>query len=383
MMPARLFPLVVKYIVRHRIRSFLTVTGVALAMFLFCAVQAMRSGVDAVTRRSATETTLIVYRQNRFCPFTSQLPEDYTRRIAAIPGVTSALPMKIVVNNCRASLDVVTFRGVPPEAIGPGGTLRFSLAEGSIDGWLQRSDSALVGRRLAERRGIRVGDQLSAAGIDVHVAGIIDSNDPQDQSVAYVPLGFLQRAAGNKQGIVTQFNVRVKDPALLDSVAAAIDAEFADDQAPTWTSSERTFTARAVKDIVELVQFAGWLGIGSLVAVFALVANAISLSVQDRVRDHAVMQTLGFPERLIVGLVVAESLLLSLVGGTIGLLGAAVVSHVGRFTFSMEGMSVIIATSAAGIGAGFALCAAIGVLAGLMPALRAARLSTVEAFRAV
>jgi putative ABC transport system permease protein len=379
--PFRAVPLVLKYVTRHRIRSVLTISGVGLAMFLFCAVQAMRSGVDDVTRRSAEETTLVVYRQNRFCPFTSRLPEDYGSRIARLPGVATVTPMQIVVNNCRASLDVVTFRGVPMEAFE--GAFDVELLEGSISEWQRRTDSALVGERLAKRRGIKVGDQLAAAGINVHVAGIVVGDNPQDQTVAYVHLGFLQRAAGNRQGVVTQFNVRVTDPALLDPVAAAIDAEFATAQAPTWTSSEKAFTARAVTDIVELVRFAGWLGIGSLIAIFALVANAISLSVQDRVKDHAVMQTIGYPESLIVRLIVAESLVLSLIGGSVGVAAAMVVSWYGQFTFSVEGMSVVIQTGGATILLGMAICASIGILAGLMPAFRAARLSTVEAFRAV
>lgn len=380
MIPTRMVPLVTKYIVRHRIRTLLTLGGIALAMFLFCAVQAMRTGVAAATQETAGETSLVVYRENRFCPFTSELPEDYTRRIASIPGVASVTPMRIVVNNCRASLDVVTFRGVGGEAIHSGG---FDLTEGSVADWSRRSDAAIVGERLARRRGLRVGDRLSAAGVTVSIAGILTSDNPQDQNVAYVHLGFLQRAAGNKQGIVTQFNVRVTDPARLDAVASAIDETFANSQAPTWTSSEKAFVARAASDIVQLVEFAGWLGIGSLIAIFALVANAISLSIQDRVKDHAVMQTLGYPEGLIMRLVVAESLLISLLGGLIGIGAAAAVFWLGRFTFTAEGFSVLIDTDTQTILVGLLFCAVIGIGAGLMPALRAARLSTAEAFRAV
>jgi len=380
MIPVRMFPLVGKYIVRHRVRTLLTLGGIATAMFLFCAVQAMRSGVAAATQETASETTLVVYRENRFCPFTSELPQDYSRAIAAIPGVKTVAPMRIVVNNCRASLDVVTFRGVEEAALHDAD---FRLLGGSLADWTRRHDAAIVGERLAERRRLKVGDILSAAGISVSIAGILASDNPQDQNVAYVHLGFIQRAAGNKQGIVTQFNVEVADPSQLDAVASAIDESFASSQAPTWTSSEKAFVARAVTDIVQLVEFAGWLGIGSLVAIFALVANAISLSVQDRAKDHAVMQTLGYPENLIARLVVVESLGVSLLGGLFGVAIAWSISWFGQFTFSVEGLSVIIQADAETIAVGLAICAVIGVGAGLLPALRAARLSTAEAFRAV
>ncbi|MDX2176297.1 MAG: ABC transporter permease [Candidatus Sumerlaeia bacterium] len=380
MIPPRMAALVAKQILRARGRTALTVSGVALAMFLFCAVQAMRGGVAAATRQSAEDTTLVVYRENRFCPFTSQLPEDHGRRIAAVPGVAEVVPMKIVVNNCRASLDVITFRGVPEESLAG---LRLRLLSGSTEEWQRRSDAALVGARLAERRGLSVGDRFSSSGVTAHVAGIVDSDNPQDENVAYVHLPFLQRAAGNKAGIVTQFNVRVTDPARLASVAEAIDAELRASQAPTWTSPEKAFVARAVADIVELVDFAGWLGLGSLVAIFALVGNAITLSVQGRVKDHAVMQTLGYGEGLIVRLVVAESVGLSVMGAALGSAAAIAVSHWGRFSFSVEGMSVPVEAGAATLLAGLAISVVVGVLAGLAPAVRAARLSTAEAFRAV
>src|SRR5215204_461430 len=115
MLPIRFFPLVLKQILRHRARTLLTLAGVATAMFLFTAVQAMQAGVREATQTTAADTTLVVYRQNRYCPATSRLPEYYLSRIERVPGVASAVPIKIEVTNCGASLDVITFRGVPAE----------------------------------------------------------------------------------------------------------------------------------------------------------------------------------------------------------------------------------------------------------------------------
>ena len=113
MLSTKYIPLVLKQVVRHRTRTVLTLLGVATAMFLFSAVQAMQRGVEEATQATAADTTLVVYRENRFCPATSRLPEYYLDRIKRIDGVQSAVPMKIEVTNCRASLDVVTFRSVP------------------------------------------------------------------------------------------------------------------------------------------------------------------------------------------------------------------------------------------------------------------------------
>src|SRR5688572_25129460 len=115
MLRLKFIPYVVRQVVRHRTRSLLTVAGVATAMFLFCAVQAMHAGVRAATQTTAADTVLVVYRQNRYCPATSRMPEHYLQRLERIPGVAWAIPIKIEVTNCGASLDVITFRGVPPE----------------------------------------------------------------------------------------------------------------------------------------------------------------------------------------------------------------------------------------------------------------------------
>ena len=145
MIQPRMLPLVFKYIVRHQARSLLTLGGIASAMFLFCAVQAMRSGVAEATEETAGETTLVVYRENRFCPFTSELPEDYGRKIAAIHGVAEVSPMRIVVNNCRAALDVVTYRGITETTLR---RMDVSLLDGSIEEWTRHNDAAVVGVRL-------------------------------------------------------------------------------------------------------------------------------------------------------------------------------------------------------------------------------------------
>src|SRR3954468_12337147 len=144
MLSLKFIPLVWKQVVRHRTRTLLTVAGVATAMFLFTAVQAMQAGVSAATQTTAKDTTLVVYRQNRFCPATSRLPEYYGDRIAKVPHVVSVVPMKIIVNNCRTSLDVVTSRGVPEEQFANHYAKDFSILDGSIDQWKSRTDAALL-----------------------------------------------------------------------------------------------------------------------------------------------------------------------------------------------------------------------------------------------
>ena len=384
MLPAKFLPYVFKQVSRRPTRTVLTLLGVATAMFLFSAVQAMQRGVENATRTTAADTTLVVYRENRFCPATSRLPEYYLERIRRIDGVKSAVPMKIEVTNCRTSLDVVTFRGVPPELFAREYAPSLTVVSGSVADWTARTDAALLGEAFATRRRLRVGDRFDAFGINVVVAGVIHSAEPQDLNVAYVHLPFLQRSTGAKKlGVVTQFNVKVTDPARLNTVAAAIDQDFRRDPEPTRTSPEKAFVGRAASDIVEIVRFTRWLGWGCLAAVLALVGNAIVLSVQDRVREHAVLQTLGFTGALVARLIVTEGALLGLAGGLLGTVGALALVRSGRGSLSTEGLSIQAAMSAGVMAGGLALSAALGVVAGLVPAWQASRREITESFRAV
>jgi len=381
MKPLRCLPYVVKQVTRHRVRSLLTILGIAIAMFLFTAVQAMNDGVAAATTATANDTTLVVYRADRYCPSTSRLPQDYQRRIESVDGVVSVTPMKIRVSNCRTSLDVVTFRGVPKETFleGPGRGAR--VIAGSLEQWRSRSDAALLGETLAKRRGLEPGMRFDAAGITAYVAGVIRSDDPQNQNVAYTSLEFVQLAGRDELGIVTQFNVKVADASLLDRVAEDIDAVFDTAQEPTATFSEKAFIGRVADDIIELVGFARWMGLGCLAAVLALVANSIVLGVQSRVSEHAVLQTLGFSGRLVAGLIVAEGVILSALGGAIGAAAAVAVARYGNFAMSVEGTSIPIVADAGLLASGLVVCCVIGVLAGLVPAWQASRREIAACFR--
>ncbi len=382
MNPVRAVPYVVKQVVRHRVRSGLTVGGIAIAMFLFTAVQAMNEGVTRVTAASANDTTLVVYREDRYCPATSRLPQDYQRRIESVEGVAGVTPMKIVVSNCRTSLDVVTFRGVPKSDFIAQRGGEIELVAGSLEDWQRRTDAALVGETLASRRGFRPGMTFNAAGITAYVAGVIRSDDPQDHNVAYTALPFVQLAGRDQLGVVTQFNVKVEDSSVLDRVAGDIDRVFANAQDPTATFSEKAFIGRVADDIIELVGFARWLGLGCLAAVLALVANSIVLSVQSRVSEHAVLRALGFSGGQVAGLIIAEGIVLSVVGGGVGGAAAVAVARYGNFAMSVEGISIPISARAGLLASGLVVCGGIGVLAGLVPAWQASRREIAACFRA-
>ncbi len=357
-------------LVRHRVRSLLTILGVASGMFLFTAVETLQRSLAKATEASAADTTLVVYRQNRFCPSASRLPEHYADEIRRIDGVREVVPVQIVVNNCGASLDVVTFRGVPE------GLLRkfapeIEIIEGSEEAWKRRDDGALLGEVFARRRGLKPGDRFEAAGVTVTVSGILRSPFAQDNNVAYVKLPFLQQASRAGLGVVTQLNVRVDDSKQLATVAAAIDEMFRSGQEPTDTRPEKAFFAETASELIELIGFTRWLGAAAVIAVAGLVANALLLVVRGRVKENAVLRTLGFPGRAIGWLVLSEGGMLGLAGGVVGVGLATAFLRWQSFTMGNEGQTLAVRPDAAVIAAGVGAALLLGILASLWPAVQA------------
>lgn len=378
--PAKIVPLAVKQLTRNRWRSALAVIGVALGFFVFAAVETLQAAIRKATSVGAEDATLVVYRENRYCPAASRLPIYYEEEIRRIPGVVEVIPIQITVNNCGASLDIITFRGVPPERL-----MRYApeirIVSGSLEQWLHTDDGALLGESFARRRGLKPGDAFSAAGVRVRVSGIIRSPHPQDNDVAYVHLPFLQQASRRGLGEVTQFNVRVDDPSRLQAVASAIDERFRSAPEPTRTAPEKAFFAAAAGDLLELAGYSRWIGWGAVLAVFGLIANAIILAVRSRVREVGILQTLGFSSFSIAALVVLEGVFLGLAGGLIGTAASWLALARGNFSFGNDGQILTLAPDPTVMIMGLITAIALGAIAAATPAFIAARQSVVASLR--
>ncbi|PKO20060.1 ABC transporter substrate-binding protein [candidate division BRC1 bacterium HGW-BRC1-1] len=365
---------------RHKLRSALTIGGIATAMFLFCFIEGLQNGVRQATENEATQNVLIVYQKSRFCPATSLLPERYVPAIQRIDGVKSVVPVKVYVNNCRASLDTVTFLGVPPELVNT--IKKIDLKSGSLGDFTGRRDAAIVGESLAARRGLKPGDRFQIGGFSVGIAGVFKSDTPGEDNVAFTHLEMLQRGkAVDSLGYVTQFEVAIDDPAKADAISEKIDEMFKSETVQTTTKSHKAFIASSTGDLMGMIRFTRFLGLLCVVLVLALTANTVFVMVQERVREHAVLQTIGFAGRHLFSMIIVESLLLALAGGIIGTAAAAAALHFGHFNLSAEGVNISFAFTPLVVAAGMAASAITGLLAGFVPALQASLISITEALR--
>lgn len=376
----KFIPYVLKTLWRHRSRTILTVSGSAIALFVFCFVGAIQEGMNDLQRRQQAKGSLITFQANKFCPATSHLPQDYEQQIAGVEGVRDVVPIQVFTNNCRASLDVVVFYGVPPKKLRQ--VRDFELVSGDWTEFEQHQDAAVVGRAVASRRGVEVGDKFSIGELSVNVAGIFESDDPAEENYIYSHLDFLQRGRGmNLVGTVTQIEVLLNEGTDTDVTCRRIDDKLRGGPVETDTRTKGAFQAKSLGDLTQLISMAHYLGYACVGLVLALVATTTVMSVQDRIKEHAVLQTIGFSGPRVFGLVMIESVLLSIAGGAVGVSAAMLMLKVSNLSVGAEAVTIAFTPSLQLAALGLIVSAVAGFIAGIAPAWHAARTEIVPALR--
>jgi putative ABC transport system permease protein len=286
----------------------------------------------------------------------------------------------VVVSNCRASLDTVVFHGVDPKLL-PAARPNMRFLSGDWSAFQGRADAALVGRRIAERRGLKPGQSFTVAGVSVTVAGVFESDGIGEENVIYTHLLLLMNTH-HQEFHATLFEVQLHDPAQAESVAAAIDAKIKKKyELPTETKPQKAHYANALADLLDLIGMTRWLGFVCVGVVVVLVANSVVMAAQDRVKEHAVLQTLGFSGPRVFSLMLAESCLISLAGGVIGTVACVAYLLWKPLSLSTEGVSIDFVASPGLAAWGLLLSLVVGVVAGAVPAWQAGRAEIVSSLR--
>lgn len=377
---SKFIPYVFKSLWRHRARTLLTVSGTAVALLVFCFIGSVQQGLLALTSGDDAGRTLIVFQENRFCPQSSRLPQDYESTIAKLPGVQDVVPVKVFTNNCRASLDAIVFQGVQPEKLKAWRDIDLQL--GNWSAFSGQDDAAIVGIDVATRRGLSVGDKFTIGDVSVLVQGVFKSPTAAENNLIFTQLEFLQRARGaNDVGTVTMLEVHLNDTADPEALAKQIDQEFHAGPVGTTTRTKGMFQADTLADLAELIGFVHWLGYACVGLVLSLVATTTVMSVQDRIKEHAVLQTLGLRPLRVFGLVLTESLLLSTIGGILGVAGSVLLLSTTGMSVAAEGVTIAFESSVTLAVQGVLVAVFVGILAGLAPGWQASRTEIVSALR--
>jgi len=381
---AKYFPLIWKNLGRRKVRTVFTILSVMVAFILFALLAALRTGFTGGVELAGADRLITIHKVSLIQP----LPASYEADIESVDGVVDATPATWFGGVYRDKRNFFPQIAVEPEewlAMYP----EYVLKPAERESWLAHRTGAIAGRSLAERFGWKVGDRIPIQATiwqrkdgsktwEFTLEGIYDgAEEGTDTTQFFFRQDYLQEARAFGEGLVGWYVIRVADPARAAETADAIDAEFANSPAETKTTTERAFVQAFANQMGDI----GAIVMAILGAVFFTIlivtGNTMAQTVRERIGELAVLKTLGFTDGRVLGLVIGESLLISGLGGGLGLLlGWATVKNV-------DAGSILSAFYLRGVDAAFGigLIAALGIVAGILPALRAMRLDVVAALR--
>lgn len=388
-------PLVLKHLRRNWIRTLSTVLAMAVCIFLICTLQTVVDAVD-YSLHLGNASRLVV---RDYVSLVFNLPNSYQAKIAAIPGVKNSTIVNWFGGIYRDPKYFFANLAVEPERfleIYP----EIMLPEDQKQAWFHDRRGCIVGRKLAEKWGWKVGDHFQLESFiptyrvgkpfDFVIDGIYDSDPVKypatDLNAMYFNYKYLYEATGEKAGVGT-LTVLIDNPKNAGRISKAIDAEFANSDTPTKTETEQAFQASFIAMAGNLALLLNGIGLAVAFTILLVTANTMSIAVRERQQEIGVLKTLGFPSGLVMGLILSEALVLGAMGGAIGLLlakGALMVlpsiPFVGDVVSQFPG-GLGLSPKIVSYGLGVAL--SLGLLAGFVPALLAYRARIREVLRQV
>jgi putative ABC transport system permease protein len=378
---------VFRNVFRARLRSTLTIVGLVIAILAFgllqTVVRAWYAGAEA-----ASATRLIT---RNAISLTFAMPVYYREKIRAVPGVTA-----VSVSNwfggiykepknffAQFAVDAPTFFPMYPEFI-------FEPAE--YQDFLRDRRGAVVGRQLAELYDFKVGDTIPLKSAiypgnwEFTVRAIYDAKDETTITrQMYFHFDYLneqiKKVFPRRADAAGVFVVGIKDGPSAADVARTVDAEFKNSLAETLTETEKAFTLGFVAMIETIVVAIEGVSYVVILIIMAVAANTMAMTARERLAEYATLKALGFKPGMVAAIIMGEAFLLALIGAGIGmLLTAPVVRGFHAATISVFAKMPLVAET-------FYLQAAcavvVGLVAGVVPAFRAARVKIVDGLRHV
>ncbi|MBZ0198541.1 MAG: FtsX-like permease family protein [Ignavibacteriaceae bacterium] len=384
----RVFKLIFKNALRHKLRTLLTILGIAIAVVAFgilrTVVTAWNAGVDA------SSANRLISRQA--VSFIFPLPYNYRDKISRVPGVEQVAfanwfqGVYIDKNQFfpRLAVDAETMFDVYPE---------FILTKNELETFKKEKNSCVVGADIAKQYKLKLGDIMTIEG-DIYpgqwqfvIRGIYKPRDnTTDGTGMYFHWDYLNdRLEADdplRAGDVGWYIIKIKDPARSAEISEQIDAMFKNSNAETKTETERAFQQGFLASTSAIITAMNVLSFVIIGIIMLVLGNTMIMSARERTREYAVMKTLGFSAKHLTGLILGESLFISFLGSCAGLLllfplidGFSTVIPKNFFPiFTLEPITIVLAVSAAIM---------IGIISSIFPIQKALRTKIVDGFRFV
>jgi putative ABC transport system permease protein len=375
-------PLILRNLTRKKTRTALTIGSFAVALFLFGLLRVLDDAFSQGMDVAGADRLVVVNRVSIIQP----LPLSYRDRLLRVPGVTHATFANwfggVYQDEknffAQFAIDTQGYRTMFPEYV---------IAEDQWRAFLADKEGAVVGEGLVERFKWKLGDRIPIRGTifpgmwEFNLRGVYRGERAQDDVMQFwFRWDALDERKAAGKGLVGWYTVRIADPDDATRVARAIDDQFANSPFETRTDTEKAFAASFVKQMgnIQLLMMT----VGSVVffTLLLVTGNTMAIAVRERTRELAVLKAVGFSDAFVLTTVIAETVVVALAGGGLGLGLAKLLTLGGDPT---GGLLPYFRLSPDAIGMGLALALGVGLVAGFLPALSAARLRVVDALRRI
>jgi putative ABC transport system permease protein len=387
--------LLIHNLFRKPLRTLLTVFGVAVALFLFCFLEAVLEAFNAGVNMSDASRLVIQHKES----LSFNLPSSYKPSIEQIEGV------KRVAGG-------VWFNGLSQEQLPDGGNREEFFANFAMDlenylpmypeikldpeqarDLMNDRNGCILGAKIAERLRKKIGDRLvlrstiwgqpSGPLWEFNVRAIYTSDSPTfDQSLMLFHLKRLDEGRIYVKGTVGIYITSIADAARSQEIANAIDKRFENSPFETRTMTEKSFNLQFVS-MVGNFQFL-FRSIGSAVVLTMLLVsgNTMMMSARERTREMGILKAIGFTDGHVFRLLIGEALVICGLGAFAGVGTAFIGANVLHLNpkpdffpiFYLPTQSIVLAIGIAVL---------TGLLSGLVPAISGMRLKATEALRSV
>ena len=311
---------VTKNAFRNKRRSVLTVLSIAFSLLLLTFMMTLWHSF-ALDDGSAESSQRLIVRHK--VSLTFSLPGYYREKIRSVPGVVAVVPsswFQGVYKDQKPENFFPRFATDPDELFKVFGD--FTMPDDQLKAWQRDRQGAIVSEGLAEKYGWKVGDRITIVGdiypitLELHIRGIYHAN-PDTKSL-YFNTKYLEEGVDFFKGKAGTFDILADNPADVSKVATTVDDMFRNSPQPTKTESEKAFGLEFVAMLGNVKAFILSICSAVLFATLLVSANTIAMSIRERTREVAVLKTLGFTRRGVLGLFVSEAVALALMGGLMG-----------------------------------------------------------------
>jgi putative ABC transport system permease protein len=385
MMVGKHLPLLASSLRRKRLRTFFTVASILIAFLLYGLAASMQYALQSGVDVAGADRLLTMHKVS----FTQLLPASYESRIRAVDGVVAVSPQTWFgawYQNERNQIpafpsDPEAFLRIYPE---------IKLPEAQRQAWFADRSGALVGRAIADVLGWKVGDTIPLRSAiwrrldgsdtwDITVRAVYDLPDGGDTRQIVLHQDYFEEAKQQAKGLIGWYVIKISDVNKAQAISKQIDAMFANSPAETKTSSERAMAQSFVNQVGNIGAILSAI-VGAVFFTMLLVtANTMAQSVRERTSELGVLKTLGFSNGGVMGMVLGESVLVTMLGGLLGMffawwIGVQFGPTLGQYLPGFRVPPDALAKSVV-------YMLALGVIAGAVPAWQAMRLRIVEALR--